>query len=802
MDLFLGKVTQHAVNYAIRSGIGITASFAIRQTSRLLRTVDDNGDYRELHELQDRLDSKIRIVSPAIDMIELISARGNTTLESAVTLTKALRWDIQSLGMRLAKAASAEELSRRNRNRAKTRAAHEAEIRAIVRDIKKLLARIEDAVPLINLAITTSGTSLSTALPATVSPSRLLQASNLLTAGDTQYSMNPSVSAQVGPTLTLSLYMLFAGHAYRAHDEEGMRETTWKEVIHKARVKLLRVPLRSTYGSPGQLHHAKEAKDYLTGKDSSLLAGEGNTTEYAYQLEIVEDFDDDRVHSYEDGEPQPGPYGDVQLAGIREVVPIHQISKIFYADTGKILNIGNQDETNSPVLLLKRDINALPPRRMMEGQETQNEWHDEVEDMPSDGIQGPEAKEEWLKQEDEEDDEFDIDAQLRRESMAPESPPKEVLEAPPETNTTWRLPQDLDPEWLALEVYTEAEDSESEDEFEPERNEDSTLISTQTSTFGDPPSTNDLTTDLSNLKISSPAPATPSSNHHPSYPPSPIPLSFHPSNPTQPLPVPIQIRSSLSLLEMLIRLTALQQFQQSSHLTIPDELLTFFLHESSTTGAGGDASERKRTRMMARKRVGFDPYDESPVKRHGEQYQHGHDGEGYNENGRYEAQNESTYSREGTPWDGRERERDLARYKNIPPSPRWTRERERSSTPQRSSPAPSKFEGDVRPSRELSSPPPASPVSPYISKSQQGQKQHHQQPLFQPKSTSRKGPLEKIYRERGDASPNLKASPLSRGGSVERDSRTGTGTSPYAVGRGGESLAPRDGKGGKYEDEE
>ncbi|KAB8293863.1 hypothetical protein EYC80_009342 [Monilinia laxa] len=656
MDLFLGKVTQHAMNYAIRSGIGITASFAIRQTSRLLKTVDDNGDYRELHELQDRLDSKIKIVSPAIDMIELISARGNTTLESAVTLTKALRWDIQSLGMRLAKAASAEELSRRNKNRAKTRAAHEAEIRAIVRDIKKLLARIEDAVPLINLAITTSGTSLSTTLPATVSPSRLLQASNLLTAGDTQYSMNPNVSVQVGPTLTLSLYMLFAGHAYRAHDEEGMRETTWKEVIHKARVKLLRVPLRSTYGSPGQLHHVQEAKDYLTGKDSSLIAGEGNMTEYSYQLEIIEDFDDDRVHSYEDGEPQPGPYGDVKLAGIREVLPIHQISKIFYADTGKILNIGNQDETNSPVLLLKRDINALPPRRMMEGQETQNEWYDESEDIPSEGIRVSEEDE--PKQEDEEGDEYDIDAQLRRESMAPESPSKEISESPPETNTTWRLPQNLDPEWLALE--------------------------------------------------------------------------------------------------------------QSSHLTIPDELLTFFLHESSSTGAGRDASERKRTRMMARQKVGFDPYDESPVKRHGEQYQYGQEADGYDENGRPD----STYSREGTPWDPRARDH----YENAPPSsPRWARERARSSTPQRSSPAPPSFEPDIRPSRELSSPPPSSPVSPYISRSRRQQQQqhlHHHQPLsLQSKPPSKKGPLDRIYRERGDASPNSKASPLSRGGSMSEGMR-------------------------------
>ncbi|KAF7888816.1 hypothetical protein EAF00_009116 [Botryotinia globosa] len=748
MDFFLGKVTQHAVNYAIRSGIGVTASFAIRQIPRILKTVDNNADYRELHELQERLNSKIKIVSPAIDMIELIAARGNTTLESAVSLTKSLRWDIQSLGMRLAKAASAAEVSLRNKTKAKTQAAHEIEIREILRDIKKLLMKIEDAVPLINLAITTSGANLSTTLPATVSPSRLLQASNLLTAADHQYSRNPNRPVQVGTTLTLSLYMLFAGHAYRAHDEEGMRETTWKEVIHKAKVRLLRVPLRSTYGPSGQLQHSKEARDYLTAKDSSLISGEGKATEYAYQLEIIEDFDDDRVHTFEEGEPQPGPYGDVKLAGIREYLPIHQISKIFYADTGKILNIGNQDETNSPVLLLKRDINAMPPRRMMEGQETQNEWYDDGEDITPEEFSEP--NEERLKREDEEDDEFDIDEQLRRESMAPESPSKETIEMPQETSTTWRLPHDLDPEWLALEVYTEAEDSESEEEFESESNEDSSHSRPNTS--AEQTSTNDLTTNLSNLKISSPVPATPSKETHLlPRPPSPMPLSFNRSeSPTQPLQIDINLRSSLSLLEMLIRLTALQQFQQSTHLSVPDEFLTFFLHESSTTGAGGNDSERKRTRAMARKKVGFDPYDESPVKRHGEAYQPGYEEDG---NGRY--------SRGGTPWD-----------ENLPLTPKLTRER--SSTPQRSmaSPIRSGYESDIRQSREMfSSPPPSSPISPYRSNSQPQFRQRREQGnSYRGNGVGGKsngGPLERVYKERGGGTLSARASPLGKGGSLE-----------------------------------
>src|SRR6266487_2035221 len=142
----------------------------------------------------------------------LSAARGNTSLESAVSLTKDLRWDIQNLGQRLAKAVAVEELSRKGGSSAKPQAQIEMEIRLIIKDIQNLLDRIEDAVPLINLAITTSGASLSASLPATVSPSRLLQASTFLTAGDTQYSMSPSQAVQVGPTFTLSLYMLFAGH--------------------------------------------------------------------------------------------------------------------------------------------------------------------------------------------------------------------------------------------------------------------------------------------------------------------------------------------------------------------------------------------------------------------------------------------------------------------------------------------------------------------------------------------------------------------------------------------------------------
>ena len=437
--------------------------------------------------------------------------------------------------------------------------------------------------------------------------------------------------------------MLYAGHIHRASsDSESMRDTTWKEVIHKARVRLMRVPFHIDHhdGSNTPLSQSIEYPE------EPMTPGEGSASEFSYHLEIIEDFDDDRMHSFEDSEVQPGPYKGVRLAGIREYVPIHQISKIFYADTGKILNIGGQGETNNPVLLVKRDINAIPPRRMMQENERSDELHYE-------------DPEETSPVEEEEESQDDIDQQLRRESSVqlPSSPIANTAEV----EEAWKFPADLDTEWMALEVYTEAADSDSEDGHDP--NDDSAYASHRPSSSGEG---QNLSSDLSNLNLnpnSSPTASTSSrtishsSPHRRHIPPTSSPFGA--------------IRSSLSLLEMLIRLTSLQQFQQASHLSITDELLTFFLEESSTTGAGGDGDERRRTRREARRKVGFDPYDESPVKRRGEEYQYQHGQEEYR-------------SRSGTPYEERQ-------YGSGSPEP-WLSSRENSSP------------------REM---PPSSPVSPY-----------------------------------------------------------------------------------------
>ncbi|KAL2887988.1 Ran-specific GTPase-activating protein 30 [Ceratocystis lukuohia] len=116
----------------------------------------------------------------------------------------------------------------------------------------------------------------------------------------------------------------------------------WQEVIHKARVRIIRLPFETRFD---------HIRGYFVGNSSGYIPNE-----YVYHLEVIEDLDDGRLHESPDGARN---YQEITRAGIRESIPLHQISKIFYTDTGRLLNIGPEDSLcNKPVLLLKRDMKA------------------------------------------------------------------------------------------------------------------------------------------------------------------------------------------------------------------------------------------------------------------------------------------------------------------------------------------------------------------------------------------------------------------------------------------------------------
>lgn len=494
---------------------------------------------------------------------------------------------------------------------------HDA-LKRVIRDIKSLLAEIDREIPLLQLAISASGESLSTSLPPGISPSRLLQASTLLTVGDTQHAQDPTRTVQIGPSFTLSVYMLFLGHASvssapkddksnpnpRSSNQqinskptdqipvyglgEHDRRPVWQEAIHKARVRLCRSASKVPIDEQGFSEGNQDVPNLEVGPS------------YAYHLEIIEDLDDGRAH---EGADQAQAYNGVAKAGIREHIPIYQLAKIFYTDTGRMLNIGNgTDGDNNPVLLLKRDSKASQLQRPEHERygDANNATHDDS----------------GSQRETNEDDQADVDRQLFGESRKKRLSLRSSDDA--EESYITAFPKHLDPEWIAFEVYEEDDeqsdtssisglDADSANEVQgrgnsPEKSPsrlramDSSLVSQIKNLSVQPTSRNTLTLSYSDPSLGRPSQDLTANSAREAQ-------DFVSRSPFG------TITTSLSLIEMLIRLAGLQEFQQTSHLSIPDHILTFFLEETSTTGLTGEAMWRARS--QTKQRVGFDPYTDA-----------------------------------------------------------------------------------------------------------------------------------------------------------------------------------------------
>ncbi|RWA06435.1 hypothetical protein EKO27_g8677 [Xylaria grammica] len=608
MDAFLARLSYHATSYAVRSCIALTSTYVIKQGAQLLKTVDYDPLRAELGQLQRRLARKIELVSPILESIELRYTRGDSALETVVRTARGLREDIDALGERLKNATSAQTPPLNGARDSKAVAARrQAELSGIIGDIKDLITSIDDAIPLINLWVSAIGGIQ--APPSSFSPSRLLQASMLVNVGDTQFILDPSQPMQIGPDFTLSLYMLFRGHASADGVrepygiEDGQRKPMWQEVMHKARVRLLRVSIEEL---------------------SNGTVGSGPRMHYAYQLQVVEDLDDGRLHTFEDKDSQPTPYDGLPLAGIREFIPIHQISKMFYADVGKILNINNDDgASSSPVLLIKRDVDAIP-----------------IVHEPGNPVLTIKSPDDSIVSEfspSEGDSQDCIDFQLQQEMGLAHKPVCSTITSPktppPRSKAQdWRIPQDLDPEWIALEVF-DIDDSDGDSDSESNLTDHERQSTSDDEDVCRPrhtarPSVDaNLITQLNRMNVaSSPRPSsavdsyvhqpTTTSSHTPPHPTGRVITPSQSVNPrlTDLTPTKLierspfgAIKTSLSLLEMLLRLTSLQEFEQTTHLAIPDHVLKFYLDESvSTSGLHG--KERLAASAEAERKVGFDPY--------------------------------------------------------------------------------------------------------------------------------------------------------------------------------------------------
>lgn len=336
--------------------------------------------------------------------------------------------------------------------------------------------------------------------------------------------------------------MLFAGHSHR-QEQVSAKDLTWQEVIHKCKVKLQRVPL---------------FYDDEEGHGTKQMRAQNKIEEYCYELCLIEDLDDGRVHEAEEINKPFESYEDISKAGLRTRIPIHQISKLFYTNSGTLLGI---EDSNSPILLMKRNINALPSRRLAERVQ---KYHHHFENS------------------DDEKSEYALDM---GEGKSFENSEDGNQDLPEEYN----LPRHLDPEWLALEVLTEP--PEDEDDFEADESsqydsQDGLPAYSASPTLEPATEANSLATINRNAEIDKS--------------PSQLPRSYNSKN----------VKSSLSILECLLRLAILQNYQQTSHLAVHDELLNLFLSDSACSGS---RRSRELERESARRRIGFDPFG-SPIK--------------------------------------------------------------------------------------------------------------------------------------------------------------------------------------------
>lgn len=298
MDEILAKAGSQAVTFAIKSGVSIASTYAIKTITGFILKIPKD-DAKRIEKLRIKLQNRIEIVSYAIDLIRLVAARGNTNLESTLRLTSDLRVEIDQFDDKIHELTEKVEGSR-------TAKTQKDSINAVELYIKDLLDRIEEITPFINLSLTTSGANLSSNLTNTVSPGLLLSASNYVVKNNDMFA---GEDVQVGPTFETTYFSVFYHLPSEKHNNIRV---TWKEDMKRGITRIIR------------------RKD--------------ETNKFNYVLRIDQSFDDGRYHNTENDEEKPRSLE----------MNICQIVKLFFSVSGKLLKLPERD---SPVLVIKTDKN-------------------------------------------------------------------------------------------------------------------------------------------------------------------------------------------------------------------------------------------------------------------------------------------------------------------------------------------------------------------------------------------------------------------------------------------------------------
>lgn len=309
MDEILAKASSQAMSFAIRSGISIASGFAIKTVSKFLDKIPQSEKAR-IEAAKSKLRTKVSIVSNSIDLIKLEAARGGSALEPSLQLANDLQDEIDRFDEQMVIVLENFDSSNEKES-----------IRLVENTIKELVESINDAIPLINLSLITSGASFTSAMDSKVSPSKLLQSSYLICDSNAKFeSQAKPADVIVGPVFDLKLYTVFYNPSRFKYIEEGDNVS---------------VSSSATDRTSSKLQLAISWKEEFARALCSLVRSQDSG--FSYHLVIKEDFDDNRYHE-EDEKPRV------------KTIQIKDIQKQFFSASGRLLRL---EGSNSPVLTLK-----------------------------------------------------------------------------------------------------------------------------------------------------------------------------------------------------------------------------------------------------------------------------------------------------------------------------------------------------------------------------------------------------------------------------------------------------------------
>lgn len=334
MDEILAKASNQAITFAIRSGFSIASGYAIRTMTKMMDSIPATEKTRLVNKknsLQRRIDS----LNSCLDLLELAAARGNSALEVTMELVEDLRHHLTLFDQGIA--ALEEDLALLKQSNS---------VAVMESQMDTLSSVINEAIPLINLSLTTCGVNFANIMQPRMSPSRLLQAANRINASNIAFMRgNGSKEIQVGPEFPLSFYSVFYNPSRLKYIEEesetlskgpaselSTKAISWKEEFPLATVKIIRQA----------------------------------NAEFQYVISIKESFDDGRYHE-DDETPRS------------RLLPVLDIQKQYFSASGELLRL---EGDGLPVLVLKVLKDGVPEYLAL-GETLEDECCSDSEDLDS-----------------------------------------------------------------------------------------------------------------------------------------------------------------------------------------------------------------------------------------------------------------------------------------------------------------------------------------------------------------------------------------------------------------------------------